>query len=111
MSKTCRSRGGDDAWNGFAVWSRSQCAADEPGADSGVLGARAPRDGVSAMTLEAVAREAGLSKGGLLYHFASKDELIAAMLQHHAAADSEDGRIADGSGPESPGDAGSSPLM
>ncbi len=43
------------------------------------------RDGVSAMTLDAVAREAGVSKGGLLYHFASKDELIAAMLQHHAA--------------------------
>ncbi len=43
------------------------------------------RDGVSAMTLEAVAREAGVSKGGLLYHFASKDELIAAMLEHHAA--------------------------
>ena len=38
------------------------------------------REGVSAMTLEAVAREAGVSKGGLLYHFASKDELIAAML-------------------------------
>jgi AcrR family transcriptional regulator len=42
------------------------------------------RDGVSAMTLEAVAKEAGVSKGGLLYHFSSKDELIAAMLQHHA---------------------------
>ena len=42
------------------------------------------RDGVSSMTLEAVAKEAGVSKGGLLYHFSSKDELIAAMLQHHA---------------------------
>jgi AcrR family transcriptional regulator len=42
------------------------------------------RDGISAMTLEAVAKEAGVSKGGLLYHFASKDELIGAMLQHHA---------------------------
>jgi AcrR family transcriptional regulator len=42
------------------------------------------RDGVSAMTLDAVAREAGVSKGGLLYHYASKDELIAAMLQHCA---------------------------
>ena len=41
-------------------------------------------EGISAMTLEAVAKEAGVSKGGLLYHFASKDELIAAMLQHHA---------------------------
>jgi AcrR family transcriptional regulator len=38
------------------------------------------RDGFLAMTLEAVAQEAAVSKGGLLYHFASKDELIAAML-------------------------------
>jgi AcrR family transcriptional regulator len=29
-------------------------------------------EGVSRMTLEAVAREAGVSKGGLLYHFPSK---------------------------------------
>jgi AcrR family transcriptional regulator len=43
------------------------------------------REGVSSMTLEAVAREAKVSKGGLLYHFASKDELISGMLQHHAA--------------------------
>jgi AcrR family transcriptional regulator len=40
------------------------------------------RDGVMAMTLDAVAQEAGVSKGGLLYHFRSKDELIAAMLRH-----------------------------
>lgn len=38
------------------------------------------RDGIMAMTLDAVAAEAGVSKGGLLYHFRSKDELIAAML-------------------------------
>jgi AcrR family transcriptional regulator len=43
------------------------------------------REGVSAMTLDAVAKEAGISKGGLLYHFASKDELLAATLEHHAA--------------------------
>lgn len=42
----------------------------------------AVRDGVLAMTLDAVAAEAGVSKGGLLYHFRSKDELIAAMLVH-----------------------------
>ena len=40
------------------------------------------RDGIMAMTLDAVAEEAGVSKGGLLYHFRSKDELIAAMLVH-----------------------------
>ena len=38
------------------------------------------RDGAQALTLEAVAAEAGVSKGGLLYHFASKRELLDAML-------------------------------
>ncbi|WP_439902994.1 TetR/AcrR family transcriptional regulator [Microbacterium azadirachtae] len=37
-------------------------------------------DGERAATLDAVARAAGVSKGGLLYHFASKDELAAAMI-------------------------------
>jgi AcrR family transcriptional regulator len=36
--------------------------------------------GVSEMTLEAVAREAGVSKGGLLYHFPSKEALISGMI-------------------------------
>ncbi|MBM4405507.1 MAG: TetR/AcrR family transcriptional regulator [Chloroflexi bacterium] len=38
------------------------------------------RDGVTQITLEAVAREARVSKGGLLYHFPSKDALIQGML-------------------------------
>ena len=38
------------------------------------------RDGATALTLDAVAAEAGVSKGGLLYHFASKRELLDAML-------------------------------
>jgi AcrR family transcriptional regulator len=42
------------------------------------------RDGVLAMTLDAVAKEAGVSKGGLLHHFASKDDLIATLLQHYS---------------------------
>jgi AcrR family transcriptional regulator len=37
-------------------------------------------EGVSGMTLEAVAREAGISKGGLLYHFPSKVALIGGMI-------------------------------
>jgi AcrR family transcriptional regulator len=40
------------------------------------------RDGILAMTLDAVAREAGVSKGGLLYHFQTKDDLIAGMLDY-----------------------------
>jgi AcrR family transcriptional regulator len=38
--------------------------------------------GASRMTLEAVAKEAGVSKGGLLYHFSSKDALIEGMIGH-----------------------------
>jgi AcrR family transcriptional regulator len=38
--------------------------------------------GASKMTLEAVAKEAGVSKGGLLYHFPSKDALIEGMIEH-----------------------------
>jgi AcrR family transcriptional regulator len=38
------------------------------------------RDGVLHLTVEAVAREAKLSKGGVLYHFATKESLIQAML-------------------------------
>lgn len=36
--------------------------------------------GVGALTLEAVAAEAGVSKGGLLYHFASKEALLGGMV-------------------------------
>lgn len=42
---------------------------------------RVVRDGGAAgLTLEAVARSAGVSKGGLLYHFPTKEALIAAMI-------------------------------
>ncbi len=40
--------------------------------------------GVSGLTLEAAARDAGVSKGGLLYHFASKEALLDAMLRRLA---------------------------
>ena len=38
------------------------------------------RDGVAHLTIEALAREAGLSKGGVLYHFPTKDSLIEGMI-------------------------------
>ena len=38
------------------------------------------RQGIANLTLEAVAAEAGLSKGGLLHHFPNKDRLIEAMV-------------------------------
>ena len=34
-------------------------------------------DGFNSLTLEAVAKKAGISKGGLLYHFPNKEKLIA----------------------------------
>ena len=37
--------------------------------------------GADALTLEAVAQEAGISKGGLLYHFPSKKQLIQGMIE------------------------------
>lgn len=38
-------------------------------------------NGVAQVTLEAVAAQAGVSKGGLLYHFPSKEALLAAMVR------------------------------
>ena len=38
------------------------------------------RDGVGHLTLDAAAAEAGLSKGGVLYHFPSRGALVAAMV-------------------------------
>jgi AcrR family transcriptional regulator len=39
------------------------------------------RDGVGNLTLDRVAKEAGISKGGLLYHFAQKEQLIKALIE------------------------------
>jgi AcrR family transcriptional regulator len=40
--------------------------------------------GVPALTLDGAAREAGVSKGGLLYHFGTKEALLMALLQRLA---------------------------
>jgi AcrR family transcriptional regulator len=42
------------------------------------------RQGIANLTLESVAAEAGVSKGGLLHHFPSKDRLVEAMVQRSA---------------------------
>lgn len=43
------------------------------------------RDGAIALTLDAVAREAGITKGGLQYCFGSKDDLITALIDRWIA--------------------------
>jgi AcrR family transcriptional regulator len=39
--------------------------------------------GATHLTLDAVAKSAGVSKGGLLYHFPSKEALLAGMVARH----------------------------
>ena len=39
------------------------------------------RNGASHLTIDAVAREAGLSKGGVLYNFPTKEKLLEGMLE------------------------------
>jgi AcrR family transcriptional regulator len=41
------------------------------------------RDGVARLTIDAVAREAKLSKGGVLYHFPCKEALVTGMIMDH----------------------------
>ena len=41
------------------------------------------REGLSNLTLQSVAAEAGISKGGLLYHFETKQVLIEALFEYH----------------------------
>ncbi|MFP3356535.1 TetR/AcrR family transcriptional regulator [Planococcus sp. SIMBA_143] len=50
--------------------------------------------GIFNLTLEAAALEAGVSKGGLLYHFPSKEALVEGMVVHLAENYRE--KIADG---------------
>ncbi|WP_028921858.1 TetR/AcrR family transcriptional regulator [Pseudonocardia acaciae] len=42
----------------------------------------AERGGIGSLTLDSAAREAGVSKGGLIYHFASKEQLMLAVVEH-----------------------------
>ena len=42
------------------------------------------RQGFANLTLDAVAAEAGISKGGLLHHFPSKDRLVEGLVARTA---------------------------
>ena len=42
------------------------------------------REGIARLTFDAVAAEAGVSKGGLLHYFTNKDQLIEAMVRRAA---------------------------
>jgi len=43
------------------------------------------REGSAHLTIDAVARESGLSKGGVLYHFPAKEALLEAMVERLVA--------------------------
>lgn len=58
------------------------------------------REGVTALTYDSVAAEADLTKGGLLYHFPSREALIAAIHEHRAALWEAQLESALGSSPE-----------
>jgi len=59
--------------------------------------------GVTALTLDAAARGASVSKGGLLYHFASKEALLDALLKRLASFIQEDFLSKVAEQPEGPG--------
>ena len=44
------------------------------------------RAGVTAVTFDSVAAEAGLTRGGIMYHFPSREELLTALHEHEADA-------------------------
>jgi AcrR family transcriptional regulator len=60
----------------------------------------ATEEGIMAMTLDGVCKRVAISKGGLIHHFRSKDELLVAMLERFighfekqiAAIESQDSR-------------------
>lgn len=61
------------------------------------------RAGLLGMTLEAVAAEAATSKGGLLYHFASKRELVKALVARRVGRMTERYEVAMAGQPPQPG--------
>jgi AcrR family transcriptional regulator len=66
--------------------------------------------GVAGLTLEAAARDAGVSKGGLLYHFASKEALLGAMQARLAAFMEKEFEACVAAQPDGPGRAARASL-
>ena len=67
--------------------------------------------GVAGLTLDAAARAAGISKGGLLYHYASKEALITGLLARFAALIAEDFQTSVAAQGEGPGRVARAMLM
>jgi AcrR family transcriptional regulator len=61
------------------------------------------RDGIASLTLDAVAAEAKVSKGGLLHHFPSKDRLVESLVTRTASNIRAHNAEACESVPEGPG--------
>lgn len=61
------------------------------------------RQGIANLTLDAVAAEAGVSKGGLLHHFPSKDRLVEALVLRIAEQSREHYETIYARTPEGPG--------
>lgn len=61
------------------------------------------RDGLPALTYESLATESGLTKGGLLYHFPSRDALIQTLHEHLARGWEDDMTAAGGADPDEAG--------
>jgi AcrR family transcriptional regulator len=61
------------------------------------------RQGIANLTLEAVAAEARMSKGGLLHHFPNKDSLVEALVARCAEHWREGFLVAYEQAPEGPG--------
>ncbi|WP_232820196.1 TetR/AcrR family transcriptional regulator [Brachybacterium sp. YJGR34] len=60
--------------------------AHRPSAREAMLGAAEAHLGAGGtLTLDSAARAAGVTKPGLMYHFATKEELLAAVVEHVAA--------------------------
>lgn len=66
--------------------SRSDRSAGSGGVRQGILAAARQvivHQGVPKLTLEAVAAQAGISKGGLLYHFPTKEAMLQGLLMEY----------------------------